>query len=490
MRPSRTSVFSSLNKLSWWKIACAACVFCLAAVALPAQTFTTVANFDNADGAYPYLMSLVQGTDGNFYGTTSDGGASGYGTVFKMTPKGALTVLHSFDDTDGSYPYAGLVLTTGGNFYGTTSQGGTDGYGTVFEITAAGKLTTLHSFDGSEGACPYSTLVQGTNGNLYGTTANGGAGGACVSGCGTVFEITATGKLTTLHSFDASDGAAPVSALIQATNGNFYGTTVAYGAHDGGTLFEITPAGKLTTIYDFCSQSNCTDGYGPYGGLVQAANGNFYGTTVYGGAHDTGTVFEITAAGKLTTLYSFCVETNCEDGAWPYAGLVQGTDGNFYGATLHGGTVNTNAGTVFKITSGGTHTTVHNFCSEPGCDDGYYPYGGLIQATNGSFYGTTQFGGASDKCANGCGVVFGLAVGLGPFVKTDPTSGIVGAAVTILGNNLTGATSVTFNGTAAAFKVVSSTEITTTVPKGASTGIVKVKTPSGTLTSNVSFRVP
>jgi uncharacterized repeat protein (TIGR03803 family) len=455
------------------------CFLLMAVAASPAQTFTTLANFDNADGADPYLMSLVQGTDGNFYGTTSDGGASGYGTVFKMTPKGALTVLHSFDDTDGSYPYAGLVLTTRGNFYGTTSQGGTYGYGTVFEISAAGKLTTLCSFDGSDGAYPYSALVQATNGNLYGTTGGGGA-----SDYGTVFEMTAAGKLTTLHSF-GSDGAAPVSALIQATNGNLYGTTDAYGAHDGGTAYEITPAGKLTTIYDFCAQASCTDGGDVYAGLVQAANGSFYGTTFYGGAHGNGTIFEITAAGKLTTLYRFCAETNCIDGALPYAGLVQATDGNFYGTTHYGGIEDTLAGTVFEVTPGGAHTTLHNFCSEPGCDDGGYVSGGLIQSTNGAFYGTTYFGGAYNYRT-----ILSLSVGLGRFVKTDPSSGGVGATVIILGNSLTGSTHVTFNGTAASFKVVSSTEITTTVPKGATTGTVKVTTPGGTLSSNVAFRVP
>jgi uncharacterized repeat protein (TIGR03803 family) len=191
----------------------------------------------------------------------------------------------------------------------------------------------------------------------------------------------------------------------------------------------------------------------------------------------------------FTTLVSF----NKTNGANP-GGLVQASDGNFYGTTPEGGTNTTSCygngcGTVFKITPGGTLTTLYSFCSKSGCTDGANP-GGLIQATNGNFYGTTADGGTSSACSSpGCGTVFVLSVGLGPFVETRPTSGKVGAAVIILGNNLTGATSVTFNGRAAAFRVVSNTEITTMVPRGATTGPVKVKTPSGTLTSNVNFRV-
>jgi len=170
------------------------------------------------------------------------------------------------------------------------------------------------------------------------------------------------------------------------------------------------------------------------------------------------------------------------DGFEPVGGLIQATDGNFYGTTYLGGA--SDEGTVFKITSAGTLTTLHSFCSESGCADGGTPGGALVQGTNGTFYGATAGGGTNDD-----GTVFSLAVGLGSFVETLPTSGKVGAAVTILGTNLTGATSVTFNGKAATFTVVSSTEITTTVPTGATTGKVKVVTPSRTLSSNVSFRV-
>jgi uncharacterized repeat protein (TIGR03803 family) len=203
------------------------------------------------------------------------------------------------------------------------------------------------------------------------------------------------------------------------------------------------------------------------------------------GVNDYGTVFKITPGGTLTTLYSFCSQTDCTDGMSPYAGLVQATDGNLYGTTSSGGGPYLDYGTVFKITPGGTLTTLYTFCSQSGCADGEEPEAGLVQGTDGNFYGTTPVGGA-----NGDGTVFSLSVGLGPFVKTQPTSGEMGVAVKILGTSLTGATKVMFNRHPAVFKVVSSSLITTTVPAGATTGPVEVVTPSGTLLSNVPFQVP
>jgi uncharacterized repeat protein (TIGR03803 family) len=302
---------------------------------------------------------------------------------------------------------------------------------------------------------------------------------------GTVFKINPSGTLTTLYSFcsqgGCTDGAYPYAGLIQATNGDFFGTTPAGGANGYGTVFKIATGGTLTTLYSFCSQSGCTDGASPHAGLVQATNGDHYGTTTSGGANGpgTGTVFRITPSGTLTTLYSFCSQSGCTDGAGPYAGLVQATDGDFYGTAS--GSVTNGAGTVFKITPNGTLTTLHRF----DWTDGAGPYAGLVQATNGDLYGTTWYGGAK-----GDGTVFSLSVGLGPFVKTRPPFGKVGAAVKILGTNLTGATSVSFNGTAAKFTVVSRYLNTTTVPAGATSGKIQVVTPSRTLSSNVPFRVP
>jgi uncharacterized repeat protein (TIGR03803 family) len=474
-----------LSKLNWGTRACAVLVlWATTAIALPAQTLTTLYTFCSqsgcTDGANPYA-ELVQATNGDLYGTTQGGGTNlGYGTVFKITPGGTLTTLYSFcsqtNCTDGARPYAGLVQAANGNFYGTTYSGGTNGGGTVFKITQGGTLTTLYSFcsqtNCTDGDGPYAGLVQAANGDLYGTTNGGGT-----SGLGTVFKITPGGTLTTLYSFcsqsGCTDGAVPDAGLVQAANGNFYGTTYYGGTNKRGTVFKITPGGTLTTLYSFCSQTNCTDGADPTAGLVQATNGDLYGTAQEGGANGYGTVFKITPTGTLTTLHRF----NGTDGATPYAGLVQAADGDFYGTT--GGSGINNDGTVFRITPGGTLTTLYSFFT-----DGQYPYAGLVQDTNGDFYGTTLKGGANDG-----GTVFRLSVGLGPFVKIRPPYGKVGAAVKILGTNLTGATSVGFNGTAAVFEVVSSSEITTTVPAGASSGKVQVVTPSGTLSSNASFSV-
>jgi uncharacterized repeat protein (TIGR03803 family) len=443
---------------------------------------TTLASFGGRDGGAPDAV-LVQATNGQFYGATFNN------TIFTITPTGTLTLLFTFDGTDGDFPDAGLVQAANGYLYGTTYTGGANndcqigGCGTIFKITPRGTLTTVYNFCSqngcTDGANPTAGLIQANNGDLYGTTQGDGANGTG----GTVFKITPGGTLTTLYSFCAlpypcADGANP-SGLVQAIDGNFYGTTGNGGANNAGTIFKITPGGTLTTLYSFCAQSGCPDGENPQAALIQANNGNFYGTTGNGGTNGSyGTVFEITPSGALTTIYSFCAQSGCTDGTDPLAALVQGTDGRLYGTTAKGGA--NGDGTVFKITPSGALTTLHSF----GGADGFDPMAGLMQATNGEFYGTTADGGA-----NGFGTVFSLSVGLGPFVETQTTVGKVGAAVKILGTDLTGATSVTFNGTAAVFNVVAPSLITATVPAGATTGTVEVVTPGGTLSSNVPYRV-
>jgi uncharacterized repeat protein (TIGR03803 family) len=501
------------------RIACVFAGFLFLALSMPAQTFTTIYSFCTQsgcpDGSGPWA-GLVQATNGDFYGTTWGGGANGLGTVFKITPAGKLTTLYSFCAvlvngycTDGASPrWEPLLQATNGELYGTTSTGGAYGNGgTVFKITPAGKLTTLYSFcavfvDGvcTDGQFPESGLIQATNGDFYGTTYEGGTGYcAGLLGCGTVFKITPAGKLTT-YSFDGTNGDLPQGALVQAANGDLYGTTNGGGAGGEGTIFKITPSGTLTTLYTFCSLAGCTDGDDPYAGVIQAANGDFYGTTAFGGANNGGTVFKITQGGKLTTLYSFCavvVDDVCTDGQFPDAGLIQATNGDFYGTTDAGGADVTDCvddyngcGTAFEITPAGKLTTLYRFCSQTDCTDGDDVRAGLVQDTNGEFYGTTFFGGADTMNGNaGGGTVFSLSVGLGPFVETQTTSGKVGATVKILGTDLTGTSSVTFNGTAATFTVVSASEITTAVPTGATTGTVEVTTPKGTLKSNLAFRV-
>jgi uncharacterized repeat protein (TIGR03803 family) len=477
----------STGQLGLWKTIALASVFCAAtAIACPADSFKILATFDGTNGANPAYGFLVQGFDGELYGTTYGGGANGYGTVFKITPDGRLTTLYSFcshtNCTDGSNPYAGLVQATDGNFYGTTSIGGANNGGTVFKITPDGRLTTLYSFcshtNCTDGSNPYAGLVQATDGNFYGTTLIGGANNG-----GTVFKMTAGGALDTLHSFDGTDGDFPHAGLVQATDGDFYGTTWVGGVGQCqiigscGTVFKITPGGTLTTLQTF----DGTDGNFLFSGLMQAANGAFYGTTAEGGVHTLGTVFKITTAGKLATLHSFCYKMGCPDGGSPLAELVQGTDGNFYGTT--GGFDAGGYGTVFKTTPSGVLTTLHRFDFVEGAN----PYAGLVQATDGNFYGTTYLGGRGGE--DNQGTVFRLCVGLRPFVVTNPTSGKVGRKITILGNNLTDATSVRFDGTPANFKVVRSSEITTIVPTGATTGFVTVTIPSGTLKGNVVFHV-
>ncbi len=503
-----------LRAPSWWKMGCAIfTVYAAAAIAAPAQTFISLYSFCSQtncdDGEVPWA-GLVQGTDGNLYGTTVFGGHSGHGTAFKITLEGSLRTLYRFCSQtgcpDGYDPYAGLLQGTDGNFYGTTASGGSScqpgGCGTAFTLSSAGALTTLVSFDDSDGALPQAALIQATNGNFYGTSYEGGAYGS-----GEVFELTPNGTVTTLHSFcervPCGGGALPSAGLIQAADGNFYGVTAEGGTGSGcedkdgcGTVFKITPAGNFTVLYSFCSATGCPDGEDPQGPLVQATDGNFYGTTTYDGdsANGGGTVFRITPQGVLTTLHSFCSQSNCADGAEPYAGVIQATDGNLYGTTYKGGLYNDESnygGTIFKITLSGTLTTLYNFCSQANCADGSLPTGVITEDTNGTLYGTTYGGGeSSTRCAAlGCGTVFSLSVGLHEFVEAEPGSAAVGAAVNILGTNLESATSVTFSGTAASFTIVSRSLITTTVPAGATSGEVKVTTPYGTLRSNVPFRV-
>ncbi|HXJ93875.1 MAG TPA: choice-of-anchor tandem repeat GloVer-containing protein [Terriglobia bacterium] len=491
-----------MSRLNWGKTTYAVLLLgAVTALASRAQTFSTLYDLCSlsncADGFSPYA-GLVQASDGNLYGVATRGGADDGGTAFKITLGGTLTTIFNFcyqTHCAAHSTQAALVQATNGEFYGTSPDGGAYGEGSVFEITPAGKLTTLYSFCAQSGCLdggnPESALVQGNEGNLYGTAIDGGA-----NGYGTIFRIAPSGTLTTLYSFCSEagcpDGVTPWGGLAQGTDGNFYGTTLNGGDNGYGTVFKVTPSGTLTTLHEFCSQINCPDGANPRGTMVQGVDGNFYGTTFYGGATGYGTVFSITRTGTLTTLYSFCSQSGCADGAEPYAGLVQGTDGNFYGTTWQGGIGNcaeVGCGTIFKTTPSGMLTTLYAFCSQKSCPDGDLPEAALTQDTDGNFYGTTANGGTATVCPGGCGTIFRLSAGLGPFVRTQPGGGKVGAGVKILGTNLTGATSVTFNGTPATFTVEASSVIKATVPAGATSGTVEVVTPSGTLSSNVPFRV-
>jgi len=365
----------------------------------PSGTETILFRFSDtsSDGANP-AGGLVLGSDGNFYGTTSQGGARNQGTVFKVTPSGTETVLYSFqynsptNPSDGSNPRAALVEGADGNFYGTTYNGGggqTNGFsygaGTVFKITPSGTETVLYSFTGtSDGANPAAALVQGSDGNLYGTASSGGSVGG-----GTIFEITPAGAESVFYQFGSNqnDGAGPRAALVQGGDGNLYGTTSGGGSNGLGAVFKITAAGTETLLHSFAGSPN--DGASPEAAMVQGSDGNLYGTTYSGGSQNNGTVFRITPAGAETVLYSF--GTNLNDGANPQAALVQGSDGNFYGTTYSGGG-SRNYGAVFQITPAGTETVLYRFGTNP--NDGYYPVAALMQGSDGNFYGTTQLGGS------------------------------------------------------------------------------------------------
>jgi uncharacterized repeat protein (TIGR03803 family) len=459
-----------------------------------AQTVSVVYNF----GSVPYDPNqgfysgiITQGQDGNLYSGASGGGAYGYAATFNVTPTGILTPLYSFaDNGDGAYPYGGLTLGTDGLFYGTTYGGGfaNPKYGTVFKMTSSGGLTTLYTFtDGSDGALPIAPPVEGIDGNFYGTTCNA-CNGPIATGFGTIYKITPTGTFTVLHQFTGTDGYELNDPLVLATDGNFYGTTTYGGPNGNGNVFRITPSGSLTILYNLDNSQG--DGEYPIGRLVQGNDGNFYGTTVDGGPSGYGVVFKITPAGNFTVLYNMNGTT---DGSAPYAGLVQAADGNFYGANANGGAPSTNCpngcGTIFKITPGGVFSVLYNF----DLTTGQLPYSTLFQHTNGLIYGMTQSGGTGDAgpyCSAGiCGVVYGLNIGAVPFVTFVVSAAKVGGTAEILGQGFTGTAGVSFNGTAASFTVVSDTYITATVPIGATTGPVRVITPAGPMSSNVPFRV-
>jgi uncharacterized repeat protein (TIGR03803 family) len=382
-----------------------------------AQVFTSLVNFAGSNGATPMYMTMIEANDGNLYGTTIAGGANDYGVIFQMTLSGQLKIVHSFCNgagcPDGSQPYGGVIQATDGNLYGTTAFGGhsSNPAGTIFRMTLAGKLTVLHKFClnmtrglCNDGSLPLAAPVEGTDGKFYLTT-----NGALVLHPSepTAVRISKNKSFEILcsHSDDCrslGDMEGTVSPLIQVKSGIFYGVA-GYGYQGNGTIFKIQ-SGRVSLFYNFCSKANCADGIQPMGPLVVGKDGNFYGTTfgINGTSWATkhGTIFSITPNGKLTTLYRFCQQTNCADGAAPAAGLVQGTDGNFYGTTTIGGT--NNDGTIFKITPQGVLTVLHSFSGS----DGSNPVGGLIQASNHLFYGSTSNGGSGNQ-----GTIFSLDMG-------------------------------------------------------------------------------
>lgn len=389
---------------------------------------------------------LVEGSDGNFYGTTRAGGAAGVGTVFRFSTNGSWTTLFSFATKDGGNP-SELTLANDGNFYGTTATGGTGGSGTIFRVTTNGGFAVVINFTNGNvlppnqtGAGPQGGLTKGEDGNLYGTTVVGGAYGA-----GTFFRMTTNGLLTTLASFNGSH---PTLRLVPGASGSFYGATISYitstifelktngtltrlatvsgdcsftvgpdqnlygtisrgETNSLGAFFKLTPAGVYTTLAEFTGPN----GKWPTSGLTWGTDGDFYGTTWYGGGKERGTIFRVTTNGTLTTLHDF----TGTDGGSPYGGLLLASDGNFYGTTLGYGSHDEPYATAFRITPSGEFKTLVSFAA----DAGLYPEGGLTLGPAGNFYGTTLTGGA-----NGRGTAFrvstnGVLTTLVHFNKTN-----------------------------------------------------------------------
>jgi uncharacterized repeat protein (TIGR03803 family) len=383
-------------------VVCAMAIF--GAQSAHAQTYKVLYSFKGVpDGREPYA-GVVQDPAGNLYGTTLEGGSSGYGTVFKLSGTGKETVLHSFTGSpDGSGPYAGVVQDPAGNLYGTTFNGGNFscgqglGCGTVFKVSKSGKQIVLHTFTGGrDGANPTGGLILDANGNLYGTSTYGGDL-SCVeqeqrAGCGTVFKLSKSGEETVLYAFTGgSDGANPTGGLILDANGNLYGTT-SYGGHlsyECGTVFKLSKSGKKTVLHRFTGKA---DGGFPYGGVIMDAKKNLYGTTTYGGS-GFGTVFKISPAGNETVLYNF---KGGSDGLGPYSGVIQDPQGNLYGTQYQGGSFG--GGTVWKLSKTGRKTVLHAFTDGA---DGGAPYAGVTRDAKGNLYGTAIGNGAF-----GYGVVF------------------------------------------------------------------------------------
>jgi uncharacterized repeat protein (TIGR03803 family) len=372
----------------------------LLSAAARAQSFTTLHEFAGPPAGATPNGGLVQAADGNFYGLTQFGGVNDIGAIYRITPAGTVTVLHSFAGPEGQDPFGELIQATDGNFYGTTAlggPGGINGNGVVFRMVPDGTVTTLHLFNGADGFGPQTALLQGSDGNFYGTTSGGGANGQ-----GTVFRVSPSGAFTLLHSFNGTDGALPLGSLIVGNDGNFYGTTDNGGTANGGTVYRITPAGVFTSLHSFTFAAG--DGNSPRGRLVLGADGNFYGTTEFGGTASDGVTYRMTPAGATTILHSF----TGPDGANSFAGLTLASDGRFYGTTSSQG--GAGAGTLFSMTAAGSVAVVHSFIPADGGNTG----APVIQARDGALYGTTPSGGA----ATPFGSVFRQVIAGGPATAT------------------------------------------------------------------------
>jgi uncharacterized repeat protein (TIGR03803 family) len=431
------------------------------------QTVSALYNFSSQNGsAYPQDVALAQGRDGELYGTTL--GSSG-GSIFKVSTSRFFSELFDFNGTDGCCPGEGMTLASDSNFYGVAPSGGSGQNGLLFKISRTGAYADLHDFAGStDGSLPVAPPIQASDGNLYGMTFN-------LSGSGsTVYQYSLSGSFNTIYQFSGLYSTAP---FIQGTDGFLYGTTSNGGWAHCGSVFKMSTAGVLLQSAPFlCGAGGAGPNAGP---LLQASDGNFYGVTQSGGLRNGGTIYKMTPDFHISILYTFQGKSGrSRDGFAPVAGLIQATDGNLYGATAEGGSYG--GGTLFRISTSGSYSLIYSFNKVAG----KLPQGTLMQHTTGLLFGTAQEGGV-----NNLGTVFQFNLGLGPFITFVQRMGTVGETVEILGQQLTGATSVTFSGVPSTFTVISPTYLVATVPSGAATGPVMVTTPTATLTSNVNYTV-
>ena len=362
-------------------------VYC-AAITLNAQTLTTLHSFGGSDGMGPYREGLVQGADGNFYGTTETGGVDDFGLVFKMAPDGTVTTVHEFVGTDGEYPSSGLVQDAAGNLYGTTRAAGPGGIGEVYKITPQGTFTVVHGFTGADGGVVYAPPLLASDGNIYGVTTNDGG----LPSSGTAYKVSTDGSnFSVLYTFcsltNCADGGHPLGGLVEGPDHNAYGTTQQGGTFNYGVVFRLTPSGTYTVLHSF---DDADDGRGPRDKMFLASDGYLYGTTYIGGPGGHGTVFKIKPDGtSFTTVFAFCRNQDCSAGRSPESGVIEASDGNFYGCAGAGGN---GSGTVYRLTPNGQATALHAFNGS----DGSNPYCDLLQASDGFLYGTTYIGGTAN----------------------------------------------------------------------------------------------
>jgi uncharacterized repeat protein (TIGR03803 family) len=472
-----------------------------------AGALTPIYNFCSltscVDGGYPF-GGVTLGFDGDFYGTTQGGGSHAAGTVFKVTPTGTLTTLWNFaNGTDDSVPVYTTLQGQDGNMYGVSVGQYNGQYGALFKVSASGVFKTLRDFTYANGAYP-NLPTQGTDGNLYGTTQ---VGGDPTCKCGVVYKATAAGAITVLHAFKGypTDGTRPIGVLVQGPDGNFYGTTWRGGTNNYGSVFKITPTGVYTLLYSFNYSSGYLDAQQPEAGLTLGTNGSFYGVTSAGGTKNGGAIFKITPAGSESVLYSFC-SISCSNGFNPTTPLVLHTDGKFYGNTSG----NSLGGSVFYSFNVGFKPLVDLVTWSA-------KVGKTVEILGQGFTGTKQvrFGATPATFQNVSDTYMTATVPAGattaavtvttfttsfksnraflvtPQITTfTPTSGKVGTLVTINGVSLTQTTNITIGGKAAAFTVISDTQVTATIPGGAKTGQpITITTLGGVASSPAKFTV-